>query len=370
MSLLQPLGTGQGFLKAGFLGFGGGGKTYTAALLAIGTRKFFGLEGPIAMFDSEGGSEYVAPLIKRETGLDLVGVKSRSLDDLIKVGREAESGGVSVLIVDSMTHVWREVCAAYLKQVNDARKRRAERMRQPFSAQTRLEFQDWGPIKDKFAVWTDLYLNSRLHVVICGRAGYEYDYEERADGTGKDLVKTGLKMKTEGEFGFEPSLLVEMERIQNVQETGGLIVHRATVIKDRFNVLDGQSADNPTFEFFRPYLEQLTPGAHSLIDTEVKSDVGVNADGDDGWQLERKRRVILCEEIQGLLMETWPGQTAEAKQAKAKAVHDIFGTRSWTAVESRDSQALRDGLAKLRQMVAPETQEEPTPEVVPETEIA
>ena len=142
MSMLQPLGGGQGYLKAGFLGFGGGGKTYTAALLAIGTRKFFQLDGPIAMFDSEGGSEYIAPLVQKETGQPIVGVKSRSLDDLIKVGREAEVGGVSVLIVDSMTHVWREVCAAYLKQVNEGRKRRADRNRISFSPQTRLEFQD------------------------------------------------------------------------------------------------------------------------------------------------------------------------------------------------------------------------------------
>jgi hypothetical protein len=47
---------------------------------------------------------------------------------------------------------------------------------------------------------------------LCGRAGYEYDHEENEDG-GKDLIKIGTKMKAEGEFGFEPSLVIEMERL-------------------------------------------------------------------------------------------------------------------------------------------------------------
>jgi hypothetical protein len=44
-------------------------------------------------------------------------------------------------------------------------------------------------------------------VIICGRAGYEYDYFEDDEGK-KQLEKTGIKMKAETEMGFEPSLLV------------------------------------------------------------------------------------------------------------------------------------------------------------------
>ena len=45
MALSQTLGKGQGHLKAGFLGFQGSGKTMTATLLAIGTRRHFKLAG-------------------------------------------------------------------------------------------------------------------------------------------------------------------------------------------------------------------------------------------------------------------------------------------------------------------------------------
>lgn len=349
MTMLQTLGSGTGFLKAGFLGFPKSGKTYTSALLAIGVRRYFGLEGPIAMFDTEGGSEYVAPLIREATGKDLLGVRSRSLDDLIAVGRECEAGAAPVLIADSMTHVWREICDAYLKQVNAVAQAKGRPQR------SRLEFQDWNPIKAKWAVWTDLYLNSRLHVVICGRAGFDYDYEEREDGTGKDLVKTGVKMKTEGEFGFEPSLLIEMERVQ-VREGGKLgkgFVHRATVIGDRFAKIDGSSADDPDFTFFEPHVSMLKPGAHAGIDTETRSDFGI---GDDGtaYAAEKRLRVILCEKVQAELVKRWPGQTKEDKQAKVAALERAFATTSWTEVETRlDSHALQRGLSEIQNMASP-----------------
>jgi len=340
MSKLQTLGAGQGYLKAGFLGFPKSGKTFTAAKLAIGTRELFNLKGPIAMFDTEGGAEYVAAMIRKETGLDLMGVRARSLVTLLETGRECEASGVSVFIADSITHPWRELCESYLKQINEVRKAKNR------SLQTRLEFQDWNPIKAKWAEWTDFYLNSKLHIIICGRAGFEWDFEERADGSGKDLIKTGIKMKTEGEFGFEPSLLVEMERIQDRRE-GKDLIHRATVLGDRFDAIDGATMDNPGFDFFRPHLEMLVAGAHAGVDTKDQTDFGVEDDG-SSFDRERKIRVILCEKIQAAMIERWPGQTTKEKQAKVAVLFEAFGTKSWTEVETRISlETLKSGLALI-----------------------
>lgn len=342
MGLLKPMGTGQGYLKAGFLGFAKSGKTYTAMLLALGTRALFELDGPIAFFDTEGGSEYVADHIKALTGKDLIGVRSRSFSDLVAVAREAEKEGVSVLIADSMTHVWRELCEAHLKSINEGRKKKN------LPPRYRMEFQDWGIIKGKWSEWTDFYLNSKLHIVIAGRAGFEYDYEENEETNKRELIKTGIKMKTEGEFGFEPSLLVEMERVQKLGDKTEFL-HRATVIGDRFGVIDGAQKDNPGFDFFKPHVQKLTPGAHAPIDTEVKTDLGVDQDGDAQWQREKRERTILCEEIQGELLRHWPGQTAVEKKAKLEAIEKAFGTRSWTAVESKISLLdLRKGLKALK----------------------
>src|SRR3990167_5284434 len=275
MGNLQKMGTGQGYLKAGFLGFPKSGKTYTAAKLALGTRKFFGAKGPVGFFDTEGGSEYVSGMIKKESGESIVGLRSRAFIDLMAVAQESETSGVSVLIVDSITHVWRELCDAYLQQVNE---RLANQKRSP---RRRLEFQDWAAIKNQWSQWPDWFLNSKLHVIICGRAGFEWafeDHEISATGeTKKELVKTGVKMKVEAEFGFEPSLLVEMERIQNIENK--TMAHRATVLGDRFGIVDGKSADNPDFDFFKPHIELLSKGSHAPIDTAVKSDFGIDEIG-------------------------------------------------------------------------------------------
>jgi hypothetical protein len=217
-----------------------------------------------------------------------------------------------------------------------------------------LEFQDWAPIKATWEVFSNLYLNIPMHVIIAGRAGFEYDYEDREDGTGKDLRKTGVKMKTESEFGFEPSLLVEMERVQTGAD-GKLqsrITHRATVIKDRFGALDGKECDNPSFEFFKPFVERLNPGAHVSVDTTRQTDLAVNEAGDAAFHAERKHRAIFCEEIQGALLASFPGQSADENKAKASLIQRLFNTYSWTAVESMDSAKLKAGLDSLPAAIA------------------
>lgn len=341
---LETMGNGQGYLKAGFLGFPKSGKTYTAALLAIGTRTYMAHDGPIAMFDTEGGSEYIAPAIKQATGKDLIGVRSHSFDDMLACGQQCEKDGVAVLIVDSVTHPWRELCEAHLAKINAGRKSRQ------LSPRLRLEFSDWNILKPYWAKWTDFYLNSKLHIIICGRAGYEWDFSEPDEESGKrELRKTGVKMKTEGEFGFEPSLLVEMERAQEVRDGTRILTHTATVLGDRFGAIDGKQANNPGFEFFEPHVALLKPGAHAPVDTSLKTDTGVDGNGQDAWGRERREREILAEEIQGEMMRVYPGQTAAEKKGKAELLETFFNTRSWTKVTTKTKSAdLRDGLDKMR----------------------
>jgi hypothetical protein len=346
MTLLKPMTSNPAYLKAGFLGFAGAGKTFTAVDLAIGARKFFGLDGPIAMYDTESGSDYVRDRVAKLTGKELLGHKSRSFTDLVAMAKECQAAGVSVLVADSMTHVWRELCDSMLAQINESFKRRGWR-----KTQQKLEFQDWGVIKAKWNEWTDFFLNSPMHIIICGRAGYEYDFEENDRGK-KELVKTGIKMKTEGEFGFEPSLLVEMERDQNLETKA--IIRRATILKDRFDLIDGKHCENPTFEFFMPHLERLKGGTHAPVDTTSRTEFTLDTDPE--WHAEKKARTILCEEIQGLLVTHYPSQKAEDKAAKMALIEEFFSTRSWTQVESTSSAVLRDGLDRMRAKLEPESQ--------------
>jgi len=349
---LTKLSNDQGYLKAGFLGYQKSGKSYTAIKLAIGVRAFFKHPGPIAFYDTEAGSGYLAEMVRKETSLDLLGVRARSFSALMSFANDCIAEKVSVAVVDSITHPWRELCDSYLAQLNE---RRAERR---LGKMMKLEFQHWAEIKAKWEPWSEFYLNSPLHLIVCGRAGAIWEFEKNEESGRKELIKAGTKMKVEGEFGFEPSLLVEMERDQVPDGKGGFkLIHTATVLGDRFGILDGAVQENPTFEFFQPHVAMLRAGAHAPVDTTTKTATGADVEGGE-WEKEKRQRTILCEEIQGTIVSKYPGQTAEEKKQKADLLQQVLGTRSWTKVENMQSDALRVGLEKLNQVLGINTQAE------------
>lgn len=344
MSLLKKAVNEQAFLKAGLLGFPGSGKTYTASHLAIGIAKSVaGSNKPVAFFDTETGSDFLIKRFEIE-GVELMVAKSQAFRDLLTVGQEAQ-GSCSVLIVDSITHVWRELCEAY---------RRRKRV-------NRLEFQHWAEIKQEWSAWTTFYLNSRLHIFVLGRAGYEYDYEENENTGKKELVKSGTKMRVEGEFGFEPSLLVEMERVSKGVEAGSGYYHRAHILKDRTDTINGRAFDfEKPADTYRPgdWAATLTPfqpvfnalnlgGTHVGVDASRTSDEMFEQDNGSLARRATKVRIAL-ETVETTLVMLWPGQDQKSKALKLAAVEAVFGERSWLAVEKKSLEALEAGVALLR----------------------
>lgn len=347
---LTPANDTAGYMKAGFLGFAGSGKTHTSMEMAIGARKFFKLDGPIAMFDTEDGSSYWAKRIRERTGKPLLVEKGRSLDKLMATAHEAQSAGCSVLIVDSITHVWREVCDAYLIALQNSVKQQNAQKGWNRRIPDRLEFQDWGRIKDSWSRWPNWYLTSPMHVIVCGRAGYEYEHEEDDRGK-KQLVKSGIKMKVEGEFGFEPSLLIEMYREQD-PDTHEVTSH-ARILKDRFDLIDGKEFPKPTFATFLPHIEKLIPDNHSPVDTASGTKFELER-GQSAWEAEKRKRENLAEEIQHAFTLLWPGQGGDDKRARAAAAEMHWpGTKSMKALlEDTRSDAMRAGLESLREAMS------------------
>jgi hypothetical protein len=91
---------------------------------------------------------------------------------------------------------------------------------------------------------------------------------------------SGVKLKAEGELGFEPSLLVHMEREQDLGEHE--ISHVAHVLKDRrpdAKSLDGKSIINPTFAHFLPHIEYLNLGGRQFaFDDKASSAASIPED--------------------------------------------------------------------------------------------
>jgi hypothetical protein len=317
MSLFTKAEVTSAYLKAGFMGFAGSGKTFTATVTAIGLvelmrqNKSAQARKPIFFLDTEGGSDWVKPKIEA-AGIELFTAKTRAFRDLLEAVPEAEASA-SLLLVDSLTHFWVELTDAYMR----AKKR------------TRLQFEDWAFLKTEWRKFTDLFVNSSLHLIVCGRAGFEYDYSTDEETGKKNLEKTGIKMKAEGEMGYEPSLLVLMERELNMVTR--VNHHTAQVLKDRSTLLDGKEFSDPTFECFLPHIQCLNLGGRQLgVDTTRTSVSTIPADIRDNRATQRK---IVLAEIEDLLVLKYPGQSAVEKKTKLELLRAHFGA-SWVEMES------------------------------------
>lgn len=318
MKLFKKAENTQAYLKAGLMGFAGSGKTFTSSTLAIGLVKHMrqlGLEQgnkPVLFLDTETGSDWVQPMFD-ENGIELYTAKTRAFKDLIPAVLECEREG-SVLIIDSISHFWKEFTESY-----------AERKNRKYG----LQFQDWAWLKQKWGQFTDLYVNSQTHIIMCGRAGYEFDFFEDESGK-KQLEKTGVKMRAEVETGYEPSILVYMERAQEMSK----IKRIAHILKDRSTRLDGKSIESPTFNDFLPHIEFLNLGGQQVgFDSRRTSKDMIEPNEKSQWQLDQQQRKIILDQVKELLTKHWPGATKEEKLAKADALERDFGTRSWVEIE-------------------------------------
>jgi hypothetical protein len=351
MTLLKKATVEQAAAKVGIFGPQGSGKTTTSALIAIGLSKTYHDGKPVAFLDTENGSDYLVPIFEAE-GVNLLVVKSRAFQDMKAALREAEDAGCCAYLVDSYTHPWQEL--------NESLKKRL--------SVTRLEFRHMDQLKGEWRKWTDLMLNSSLHVIVSGRLGYVWDREEDENGKKGDLIKLGTKMKSESEAGYEPSLLIEMEGIQTeagrakkARTKKGSIVHHAYVLKDRWRTLNGltftfkdinayKAGDFvKVFKAFQPHFAQLAIGTEQrAVDSGRTSAAMFDGNGDSAYTQRVRRVQITLEEIEGTLVALWPGQDARSKELKRVTVETLFATRSWASVESRSLEQLEAALAALR----------------------
>jgi hypothetical protein len=346
--LLKPATNRMAFAKVGLYGTAGSGKTRTAAEIAIGLHKAIGSKKPVVGFDTEPAFSFVLPLFQK-AGIELlVADESRALVDLMKFMDEAEQAS-DIVIIDSITHVWRDAQESYLARLNETRKRSGKK---PLPS---LEFQHWRPIKAAWANFTDRFLSSKMHVIVCGRAGNVYEYQDKDDGTNKkELITTGTRMATEKELGYEPSLLIEMV----IARDNGRAINTAVVQKDRADTLNGHEIAMPNFQKLRPHFDALNIGGTHFESMERRDSKEMFPEADEsGWDKEKQERTIWAEEIAELLKKHHPSQSVDDKQKRADLLEKFFETRSWTAVENMRSVKLESAFYMLRDQLEPPPQD-------------
>lgn len=328
----EPAKHEQAFFKCGILGFAGAGKSFTAAEIGLGLSKMLGNKKPVFFIDTETGSDFLLRKFK-EQNIELFVVKKRAFKDLLPMCREAEQN-TDILIVDSVTAFWNDLIESYKKKKN----------------RTFISFPDWGILKKEWQGFTDWYLNAPVHCIICGRAGWIYNPTQDSDGQSQ-LEKIGTKMKAEAEFGYEPSFLIEMERLKITTDSkiGERIVHRAHILKDRNDILDGKNFDDPKFSDFLPTIQLLNLGAsHFGIDTKTTSEEMFDGNGLPEWKARERQKQIEFEEMNGLVERYYPGTTKSEKLAKSNLALCVFDTTSKTKIENLSFDEIKTGHHKIK----------------------
>jgi hypothetical protein len=338
-NFFTPVGNTKPYFKVAFEGFAGSGKTYTAALVAIGLHRRIGSKKPIVIFDTEKASKFLRKLFN-EAGIQLMVRESRTLADLKETMKLLRDGYSDILIIDSISHVWEDTVEAY--------KRKPLKLGR--AAKTRLEFQDWGILKPTWRTeFSDPLVNDPYHVIMCGRAGFEYENEINKETGKREIYKSGIKMKVEGDTAYEPDMLVLMERFEEILTDKKKVYRQATIVKDR-GVLDGKTFINPSYENFVPSVEDLLENPTVNEQSAVKDSADLFRTEEDKQQYIRQKEIVL-EEIGGWLLKAWPSMGAAEKLAKQNVIEQVFDTTSWTAVTQKGLESLRYGLESVKAIV-------------------
>ena len=206
-------------IRLGLASPSGGGKTYSALLIARGLASSW---DKIAVIDTENGSADLYSQLGDYNVLSLTAPyhPQRYIDAI----HECEEAGMEVIIIDSITHEWSGVGGCLEIQQNEVDKQRVKNTYTAWKVVT--------PIHQKFI---DAILQSRCHIITTVRS--KTDYMQVDDNGRKSIQKVGMAQVTRD--GFEYELTISLDLDEN---------HRAVVSKDRTNLFEGRPAFVPTIE--------------------------------------------------------------------------------------------------------------------------
>src|SRR5579864_7853087 len=90
-TFFTAIGNTKPFFKAAFEGEPGTGKSWSAALVAIGLHKKIGSTKPIVLIDTEKAAKFLVPLFK-ENGIEAMVRETHSLADLVTAMKLCSEG--------------------------------------------------------------------------------------------------------------------------------------------------------------------------------------------------------------------------------------------------------------------------------------
>lgn len=201
-------------MRIGLSAVAGGGKTYSALLLAYGIT---GDWNKIAMIDSEAGSGELysgSPNIGEYNYVRLDAPYTP--ENYIKAIKMCEDAAdIEVIIIDSITHEWSG--KGGILEIH--------------GAMTGNSFTNWSSVTPRHQRFIDAILTSRCHIITTVRRKTEYEISKDANNK-VTIEKIGQKEQTREDFEYEVTVNLQIG-----------ITHLAKASKDR----TGLFMDEPEF---------------------------------------------------------------------------------------------------------------------------
>ena len=222
-------------IRLGLSAVSGGGKTYSAILIAKGLVNDL---NKIALIDTENGSADLYAHLGEYNVLPLTAPFTP--ERYIEAIRTCEKAGMEVIIIDSISHEWdgKGGCLEIVESLGG-------------------KYQDWARVTPRHQAFIEAILHSPSHIITTVRR--KQDYEMIKDGNKIRVEKSGLREITREGFEYELTINLEMDTR-----------HNAVASKDRTNLFMGKPSFIPsekTGELIARWCEQgeeafdLKPGS-------------------------------------------------------------------------------------------------------------
>ena len=219
----------QLYLRCALFGPSGSGKTMTALRMAKGIAEK--MKVPIAVIDSESRS---ASKYADRVSFIVDDLERKTVDHYIASMNDAAKAGYKILVIDSLSHAWRELTEE------------VDRITQ--ASPSRNSVLSWGKVSPKQKRLVEAILNYPGHVIVTMRSKTEWVIGEGKNGKTAP-EKMGLAPEQGKGIEYEFDLLVEMNQ-----------QHIATITKDRTGKFQDEVIDKPGEEFGIALYDWLSSG--------------------------------------------------------------------------------------------------------------
>lgn len=231
-------------IRLGLSAVAGGGKTFSALLIAKG---MCGDWSKVALIDTENGSGDLYCHLGDYNVLSLQAPYAP--EKYVEAIKACENAGMEVIIIDSITHEWdgKGGCLEIVDQLTQG-------------SSHKNSYIAWGKVTPRHQAFIDSILQSKCHVITTVRRKQDYEMTKGNDGKVK-VEKAGLKEITREGFEYELTVNLELDH-----------GHHATASKDRTGLFSGKPEFIPTEATGQMIMEWCENGVDPAI--EINEAIG------------------------------------------------------------------------------------------------